>query len=213
MGFWEFFETEAAPRLMVRAPTFRTMFQHLDAVPGPVLIVETGCARRPGGWGDGLSSVLFDRYISGRDAASQCHSIDVSAESVAACRALVSDRVVVHQGDSVQVLHRLCRGGQLPGRIDLLYLDSFDADPVYWFASAAHHLKEFLAAAPLVSAGTLVVVDDSPLSAHLVRNGGEVWTSTTPPVTGGKGRLLAEYAAAVGATQMFGDYQVGWTGF
>lgn len=213
MGFWEYFEVEAAPRLRIRAHTFRAMFRYLDTLPGPVLIVETGCARRPGGWGDGQSSVLFDRYISARDSLSQCHSIDVSPESVAACRALVSGRVTVHEGDGVQLLHRLCRGGQLPGSIDLLYLDSFDVDFNYWFASAAHHLKEFLAAAPLISPRTLVAVDDSPLSAVMVSNGGEVWSSTQPPVAGGKGRLLAEYAAAVGARQMFGDYQVGWTGF
>ena len=213
MTFWGYFETEAAPRLQVRASTFRAMFRHLDTRSGPLLIVETGCARRPGGWGDGQSTVLFDRYISARNDGSVCHSIDLNPESVAACRAMVSDRVTVHEGDSVQALHRLCRGGHLPGSIDLLYLDSFDIDHVYWFAAAAHHLKEFLAAAPLVSANTLVAVDDSPLSALLVSNGGEIWSSAYPPTVGGKGRLLAEYAEAVGAKKLFGDYQVGWTGW
>jgi hypothetical protein len=213
MSFWQYFEDQAAPKLAFRAHTFRAMFRYLDTLPGRLLIVETGCARRPGAWGDGQSTVLFDRYITARDDASQCHSIDVSAESVAACRALVSHRVTVHEGDSVQVLHRLCRGGQLPGSIDLLYLDSFDVDFTYWFASAAHHLKEFVAAAPLISPRTLVAVDDSPLTAVMVSNDGAVWQSVQPPVAGGKGRLLAEYAAAVGATPRFADYQVGWTGF
>ena len=177
------------------------------------MIVETGCARRPNGWGDGQSTVLFDRYITARGDGSCCHSIDISPDSVAACRAMVSDAVTVHLGDGVAVLHRLCRDGTLPRGIDLLYLDSFDLDLVYWFASAAHHLKEFLAAAPLVAAGTLVVVDDSPLDGHFVNDHDQVWSAVQPPVVGGKGRLLAEYAASVGATPVFTDYQVGWTGW
>jgi len=30
---------------------------------------------------------------------------------------------------------------------------------------------------------------------------------------GGKGRLVAEYAAAAGAKLLFAEYQAGWTGF
>lgn len=213
MAFWTYFAAEAEPRLHVRATTFRAIFEHLDTLAHPLTIVETGCARREGAWSDGQSTVLFDRYVTARGDGSHCHSIDLSAESVAACRAMVGPGVTVHQGDSVRTLHRLCRDGTLRGPVDLLYLDSFDLDVVYWFPAAAHHLKEFIAAAPRIGPATLVAVDDSPTDTLLVRAGEQNWTALYPPRIGGKGSLIAEYAAAVGAREVFSSYQVAWTGF
>ena len=50
--------------------------------------------------------------------------------------------------------------------IDLLNLDSYDVDFKNPNDSAMHHLKELLAAAPLISKDTLILVDDSPSCAH-----------------------------------------------
>jgi len=212
-SFWKFFNTEAHPKLGVRAPTFRKVFEYLDQLSGPLTIVETGCARIAGNWqGDGQSTLLLDRYISARDSASTCLTVDISESSVAACRALVSPRVAVSQRDSVAFLGDLSGEFAAAGRtIDCLYLDSFDLDPIYWQPSAIHHLKELTAIIRCLRQDSLVVVDDCPLSANIVPAGGGNVEFIGNPSIGGKGRLVAEYAEAVGARLEFSGYQAGWT--
>ena len=212
-SFWKFFNTEAHPKLSVRAPTFRKVFEYLDKLSGPLTIVETGCARIAGNWqGDGQSTLLFDRYISARDSDSTCLTVDISESSVAACRALVSSRVAVSHRDSVAFLGDLSSEFTAGGRtIDFLYLDSFDLDPIYWQPSAIHHLKELTAIIRCLRQDSLVVVDDCPLSANIVPAGGGNVEFIGNPSIGGKGRLVAEYAEAVGARLEFSGYQAGWT--
>jgi hypothetical protein len=214
-AFWSYFNDTAADKLWYREKTFRKTFEHLDRISGPVCIVETGCARLADNWGgDGQSTVMFDKYISARDDGSTCYSVDISPESVAACRAIVSDRVQLHQDDSVRFLTQLnadfCREGKT---IDCLYLDSFDLDLVYWQPSAVHHLKELCAAIRCLRKDTLVVVDDCPLAADIASMDGGKVVFSAPPTPGGKGRLVAEYARSAGAKLEFAQYQAGWTGF
>ena len=61
---------------------------------------------------------------------------------------------------------------------------------------------------------TLVVVDDSPAVGNLTRNK-DTWQvlKLPPPVIGGKGFLVHEYAEDVGAKVIFSNYQTGWTEF
>ncbi len=214
-AFWTYFNETPATRLGYREPTFRKMFEHLDRVAGPVCIVETGCARIVGNWGgDGQSTVMFDRYASMRGDGSVCYSVDIKAASVNACRTMVSPRTTVIQDDSVHFLTQLNADFLKAGRtIDLLYLDSFDCDFVYWQPSAAHHLKELCAAIRCLRKDTLVVIDDCPLAGDIVSmEGGEI-VFYGDPAPGGKGRLVAEYARAAGAKLEFAAYQAGWTGF
>ena len=213
-AFWRFFDREAAPRLGLRAPTFRKMFECLDRTDGAITIVETGCARQAGNWeGDGQSTVLFDRYVSARDAHSRCVTVDLSEAAVAACRTLVGPRVSVNHDDSVAFLGRFADEAKSAGRtIDFLYLDSFDLDRTHWYPSAIHHLKELAAAIRCLRPGSLVVVDDCPLVADLVPAADGKFEFIGEPSIGGKGRLVAEYAAAVGARLEFSGYQAGWTG-
>jgi len=212
--FWRFFDREAAPRLGVRAITFRRTFECLDRMEGPITIVETGCARQAGNWeGDGQSTVLFDRYVSTRDAHSKCVTVDLSEAAVAACRALVGPRVSVNREDSVTFLGKFADEAKAAGRtIDFLYLDSFDLDRTHWYPSAIHHLKELAAAMRCLRPDSLVVVDDCPLVADLVPASDGKFEFIGEPSIGGKGRLVAEYAAAVGAKLEFCGYQAGWTG-
>lgn len=98
--------------------------------------------------------------------------------------------------------------------IDLLYLDSFDLDWVAWQPSAIHHLKELCASIKAVRADTLVVVDDCPFNLNFVPvANGHINYVGPPPIIGGKGRLIAEFAASIGATIQFAEYQAGWTDF
>ena len=138
--FWHFFDNNAE-KLLQREVSFRKMFKHLDSNEGPVVIVETGCVRNPDPWamtGEGQSTLLFDKYVSTRNDGSITYSVDISPQAVAVSKSLVSGNVEIHEGDSVAFLDRLTRdlSGQAR-KIDLLYLDSYDVDYNFWFASAA----------------------------------------------------------------------------
>ena len=213
--FWNYFNGHAGPLLAHREKTFRKVFEYLDSRPSPLLIVETGCARREGNWaGDGQSTVLFDNYIQLRDQASLCLTVDISPTSVEECRKLVSPRVEVTQDDSVHFLSGLARELVASQRkIDLLYLDSFDLDMVYWMPSAMHHLKELAAVMRCIDQHTLVVVDDCPLNANFITGENQQILFVGNPSVGGKGRLIADFAQACGAKVEFAEYQAGWTGF
>ncbi|TFZ01202.1 hypothetical protein EZ242_07395 [Ramlibacter rhizophilus] len=105
------------------------------------------------------------------------------------------------------------RCGQDASSIDVLYLDSFDLDKLYWQPSAIHHLKELTAAMRCLRADTLVVVDDCPSIAECIpAREGDGLMVLNPPAVGGKGLLVAQYAQAVGARLEFAEYQAGWTG-
>ena len=214
-NFWEFFDKVAAPQLAHREKTFRRIFQYLDQSDGPIQIVETGCARLENNWaGDGQSTVLFDKYINSHDIKSQVLTVDISSQNVIECQRLVSKRTVVTNDDSVHFLAKLAVNFQENNQfISLLYLDSFDLDVDYWFQSAAHHLKELTSVMRCIDNRTLVVVDDCPLNANFVPTSNDQIAFIGNPSVGGKGRLVAEYAKAVGAKVEFAEYQAGWTGF
>lgn len=210
--FWQWFGQRQAD-LADRATGFELMFRYLDQRSGPVTIVETGCTRQPGNWaGDGQSTVLFDQYVQHRDLDSRVWSVDLDPSAVTQCQRLVSAQTTVTEADSVAWLHKL--GPQLASQgrhIDLLYLDSYDVDFAYWFVSAAHHLKELAAIMPWITDQTLVVVDDSGLAPVVYQQPSGQVTVARGGGVGGKGRLVAEYAQAVGARTEFLLYQVGWT--
>lgn len=210
--FWEWFEAEAAPHLGFRGDPFRRMFEYLDNLDKPVIIVETGCVRRAGNWaGDGQSTVLFDRYVRTKPG-STVHTVDIDPQATAVCTGLVGEAVTVHTGDSVAVLRILARRLAKTGAVvDLLYLDSFDVDPANPVPSAVHHLKELVSIAPVATEQTLVVVDDSPFTAQVIAVD-DTYKLLDAPTIGGKGKYVAEYAEQVGATNLFSCYQVGWIG-
>jgi len=209
--FWNWFNEVAQPRLAHRAESFRKIFAYLDRFDRPVGIVETGCVRQLDNWmGDGQSTILFDKYAEFH-LGSAVFSVDRDPEAVALCRSLVGDRVHVHAGESVAYLKSLAaRPPSALEFLDLLYLDSWDLNFDNPLPSAIHHLKELLAIAPLVLTDTLVVVDDSPSSFFAVSDGSNSLALVRPPRIDGKGRLIAEYAAEIGAECLFAEYQCGW---
>lgn len=212
--FWNFFDTEAAPRLAVRASTFRRMFEHLDRFDAPVNVIETGCARAKDDWTDGQSTMLFDRYVSLHAAGSRLYSVDINKAATDYAKTLVGPQTSIATGDSVQYLAGLAADFAAGGRTaDLVYLDAHDVDWHYWYPSAAHHLMELCAVSRILRKNTLVVVDDSPATGYFVRAEGNTMNFVSPPIIGGKGRLVAEFAARTGAKVEFSEYQAGWTGF
>ena len=197
--FWDFFESKRE-LLTGRADTFAITFEYLDRIDRPIGIIETGCVRRDDSWvGDGASTLLFDRYAETHPGA-MVYTVDISPEATAACRRLVSDRINIHTGDSVEFLKGFVPPADFV--LDLLYLDSFDLIRSFPIPSALHHLNELMAAMPMVRDETLVVVDDSP---SLVDH------SISPRIkVEGKGLFVGQHAQWVGATMLFCQYQCGW---
>lgn len=213
--FWEWFDHQAAPRLALREISFRKAFAYLDTLPGPLTIVETGCARAKGNWaGDGQSSVLFDTYLGMRTQGGQGWTIDLDLQATALCKDLVSDRIRVLTGDSVPTLRDLAVEFRQTGRtIDFLYLDSYDVDWSNPTPSAVHHLKELVSIVPVLRPDTLVMIDDAPSTCRVVGNSSGQYDLASLPAVGGKGTYVAEYAHQINAPLLFSHYQVAWTGF
>ncbi len=211
--FWDYFNGSVKPHLGRRSESFTKIFDYLDRFDRPVGIIETGCVREKGNWdGDGGSTLLFDKYASCHDG-SVVHSVDIDKKATDLCRSLVSDKVTVHTGDSVAYLKTLADNPPAGLKsVDLLYLDSFDVDYENVFPSAFHHVKELIAISPLIHAGTLVVVDDSPplLSGYFIDNAFHVIQKAK---VDGKGKFVAAYAEHIGAVPYFTSYQCGWTKF
>ena len=206
--FWSWFDDVASPKLAHRTESFRKIFTYLNRFDRPIAIIETGCVRQRDNWaGDGQSTILFDKYAEFHSG-SVVFSVNRDPQATALCRSLVGDRVRIDTGDSIAWLKSLTDAPPAElGHVDLLYLDSYDVDFDDPLPSAIHHLKELVAIAPLLSDETLVAVDDSPSSFVGVHNPDNSFNLIRPPKIDGKGRLIAEYAAQIGAEALFVDYQ------
>ena len=191
MTFWDEYFDDIAESLGGRTDSFRKIFKYLDGLKcKEVFIVETGCYREEDNYrGDGCSTLLFDNYVKHRGG--NVISIDISPKACKLARDNTSKRVEVICGDSVEEL------GYLEGKVDLLYLDSFNITD--WgndWESSAHHLKELFAAKNVIKPGTLIVVDDNLRAAD-----GRLL---------GKGRLIGELMQALDLKTYIDEYQIGW---
>jgi hypothetical protein len=192
LPFTELFETEFARRLGQREDGFRRLFDRLSKQGNDhPLILETGCLRLPGNWkGDGQSTFMFDAYA--RSADGMCVSVDINFESAASARRACSSYTSVVVNDSVSFLNSLAHLS-FAKQIDLLYLDSFDVDPVAPMPAAIHHIKELLAAWPIVGPGTIVCVDDFLVGEN-----------------GGKAGIIDDFFANIAAEVLYSGYQKAW---
>ena len=185
---WRKYFDDISPRLNKRRTSFETMFEFLSDIKHPT-IIETGTYREENNYeGDGCSTLLFDKYI-------ECHggnliSIDNDPKACQRARNATTEALVLER-DSVEAL------GEMEGRVDLLYLDSYNIED--WnndWAPAAHHLKELFAAKNIIRPGTLIVVDDNiqTMAGNLI----------------GKGRLINETMESLGIEPYIFGYQIGW---
>lgn len=188
MSFIDYFTDRYHFLLGKRFDTFCTIFKYLESQNKEFYsIVETGMARQPGNYGgDGMSTLLFDKFISHHDG--EVRSVDLDKNAIKLCKPLVSKKTKLFQGDSVEFLFNL---SSTDIKIDLLYLDSFDIDWSNPHPSAFHHMKEMLAIMPKIKPSTLIVVDDN-----------------LPGV--GKGQYVREFMDNIGKKPYFDEYQVGW---
>ena len=214
LDFYKWFDG-ISKKLENREVSFRKIFKYLDSQPTPILIVETGCLRVKDNFLDGQSTLLFDKYTLSRGEGSKVYTVDINQNSTKICKQTVSSNVEITTSDSVRYLSSLSKKIWVDKKkISLFYLDSFDVDWKYPYPSAAHHLKELTAISKILHKETLVVVDDAPAVGNLIQDK-NMWTvlKSPPPVIGGKGFLVHEYAEDVGAKVVFSNYQTAWNDF
>jgi len=185
---WDEYFSGIKPRLNKRSAGFQKIFDFLGGLNSPV-IVETGTYREENNYeGDGCSTLLFDSFVDYHGGVVLSVDIDPEACDLAKENTFFTE---VIESDSVEFL------GTLEGKIDLLYLDSYNiADWNNDWAPAAHHLKELFAAKDCIKEGTMIVVDDN----LKLPNGKRL----------GKGRLIYELMESLGIDPCFDDYQIGW---
>ena len=191
LACWDAYWDQIKPRLNKRADTFQQIFDYLERICHNVdpVIVETGTYREENNYeGDGCSTLLFDQYVAAHGGI--LWSVDNDQKACDLALSATDHAIVVCQ-DSVEFL------SSLEGKVDLLYLDSYNI--IQWtddWAPAAHHLKELLAARHCIKPGTLVVIDDNIVTPEGKRLG--------------KGRLVYELVESIGGEPYFDSYQVGW---
>jgi hypothetical protein len=185
---WDEYFSGIKPRLNKRSAGFQKIFDFLGGLHSPV-IVETGTYREENNYeGDGCSTLLFDSFVDYHGGVVLSVDIDPEACDLAKENTFFTE---VIESDSVEFL------GTLEGKIDLLYLDSYNiADWNNDWAPAAHHLKELFAAKDCIKEGTMIVVDDN----LKLPNGKRL----------GKGRLIYELMESLDIDPCFDDYQIGW---
>jgi predicted O-methyltransferase YrrM len=177
-------------KLGKRRNTFQKIFEYTESLNKKnATILETGIARQENNWeGDGMSTLMFDRYIN--SVGGNFTSIDINPQNVEFARSNVSAKSNLICSDSVIKLHEISRDENFP-MIDVLYLDSFDVDFNNPVPSSFHHIKELLAIFPKIQKGTLIVVDDN-------FNGK------------GKGQMIKDYMKNIGINPFFDEYQIGF---
>lgn len=177
------------PILYQRGNGFKLMFELLlTQKSNDFKIIETGTLRNFNNWVDGQSAFVFTEFL--KQVGGEFHSVDISEEACENSRTHINyDKFYVTCSDSVMWLKEF---PQLD-TVDLFYLDSWD---VIWKnpdASAAHHLKEFLAIEPYLKSGTIVAIDDNSFL-----NGERT----------GKGRDIVNYLRDKGIMPIYDDYQI-----
>lgn len=185
---WDEYFSGIKPRLNKRSKGFQKIFDFLSGLNSPV-IIETGTYREENNYeGDGCSTLLFDTFVDYHGGVVVSVDIDPKACQLAKKNTFFTE---VIESDSVEFL------STLEGKVDLLYLDSYNiADWNNDWAPAAHHLKELFAAKNCIKEGTMIVVDDNVK----LPNGRRL----------GKGRLIYELMESLDIEPCFDDYQIGW---
>ena len=218
--FYAWFE-KLTPKLGQREVSFRKIFNYLDNMLDPIVIVETGCLRDKNNFSDGQSTLLFDKYTLSRGNGSKVYTVDINPKATKVCKDTVSDNVEIVTDSSIKYLTYLSKNFlKTKTKVSMFYLDSFDVDWRYPHPAAAHHLKELTSIIRIIDDKTIVVVDDSPANGNLTQAWDELnptWkiisSPSPPPTVGGKGTLIHEYAMLSGARLIFSHYQTAWNNF
>ena len=133
------------------------LFLALNSLSGKAAtIIETGTSA----YGTD-SSRLFDSYV--RNFGGNFYTVDINSYPARRLSFAKSRRTHFFVMDSVQFLNNFSKITS-DKSVDLIYLDSWDVDWSNPYASAEHGKKELVAIRPYLRTGTIVVIDDTPVS-------------------------------------------------
>ena len=137
------------------------------------------------------------------------YSVDLDNVAVVNANKMTSDKTLVTSSDSVKYLKTFTQP------IDLLYLDSYDVDFSNPLPSAQHHLNEFNAVKHLLHKGSIVLIDDTPISANWYDNACSIPENDSRklnfnPNMSGKGSLVNIELEKMNATKILHQYQSLW---
>lgn len=167
------------------------------------IIVETGCSTHQGT----KSTTLWDMFVN--KFGGNVYSVDLNNVAVVNANKMTSDKTLVTCSDSVEYLKTFTQP------IDLLYLDSYDVDFNNPLPSAQHHLNEFNAVKHLLHKGSIVLIDDTPISANWYDNACSIPENDSRklnfnPDMCGKGSLVNIELEKMNATKILHQYQSLW---
>lgn len=128
----------------------------------PARILETGTSA----WGTD-STRLWSAYV--RRFGGELWSVDLRPDA-AERLGYLGPRVHLVTGDSVEFISDLARSNADP--FVLVYLDSWDVDWQDPLPAARHGLREWHALQPLLTGGSVIVVDDTPATIARVPDQG-----------------------------------------
>ena len=108
-NFYDYFD-KVSSRLGVRKISFKKIFNYLEKMPDPIIIVETGCLRIKDNFeGDGQSTLLFDYYTQFRGKGSKVYTVDINPQATKNCSEIVSKNIDITTADSVGYLNELSK--------------------------------------------------------------------------------------------------------
>lgn len=145
-------------RLGGRFHSMKSALHILSQIKEQPMIVETGCLRGDADWGAGMSSYIFGIYTD--KYGGYFHSVDINPDNVKMAEFVCQGLPVnIHTSDSVQFLQAWDKG-----KIDLLYLDSYDypLDNRHQEAkiSQTHQLSEIEFAWDKLADKAVILLDD-----------------------------------------------------
>jgi len=173
-------------------------------VDKPANIVETGSSA----WGSN-SSMLFDSYVN--SFGGNFFSVDIRLNPMVNLLGACTNKSHFYRDDSVNFLQNFNHP------ISLLYLDSFDVDWLDPLPSMIHGLREFLAIYPVLSPGSIILIDDSPKNGQAMEKVCPEYSIhfnnfySTYGFFPGKGALVLNYLNKFATGKLIAhDYQIVW---
>ena len=155
------FEKKYAQNMAFRFWTFKIAL-NLFLQKGGNLILETGCLRLKDDWGAGCSTLIFGDFCTYFD--KKLLTVDSNRGNLEIAR-----RETIDYSQAIEYISQdsLTFLADYKGeKIDLLYLDSFDAslsDEILTKKSQEHQLKEMQLILPSLSSEAIVLLDDNNL--------------------------------------------------
>ena len=179
---------------------YRALLELVKQNKGHYTIVETGCAAH-----GTKSTLLWDKFVN--IFGGKVLSVDLDGKSVIKTNNLTSDMTKVFHSDSLLYLPTIT------DKIDFLYLDSYDVNFLNPLASAEHHLKEFNCIKHLLCKGSIILIDDTPISPEWLDNGkySPIYNKLKLQFDAnmaGKGSLVIKELEKMNATKLMHQYQV-----